>query len=140
MINQSTPKPFVFELKRLTEYTDAAILDELRRVAGLLPEGPLLATLFERHSRVSRNVVARRFGSWSNALEAAGLSDRCAASMGMRGATSRLINQMTNEEILAALANLARTLGKDELSVTDVESHLPFGRGTLRTNHTFNTN
>ena len=54
MTDQPIPQPFVFELNRLTEYTDAAILDELRRVAAIVPDGPLLATLFQRHSRVSR--------------------------------------------------------------------------------------
>lgn len=132
MTDQSIPKRFVFELKRLTEYTDAAILDELRRVAAIVPDGPLLTALFERHSRVSKDTVSRRFGSFSKALEAAGLSDRCAARMGVRGATSRLIHQMTNEEILAALANLAQSLGKAELSVIDVEAHLPFSRHILR--------
>ena len=132
MTDQSASEPFVFELKRLTEYTDGAILDELRRVAAIVPDGPLLATLCQRHSRVSRNSVAKRFGSWSKALEAAGLSGRCAEKMGVRGATSRLIHKMTNEEILAALANLAHSLEKAELSVTDVEAHLPFSPHILR--------
>ncbi len=132
MTDQSTPQPFVFELNRLTEYTDAAILDELRRVAAVVPDGPLLVTLFQRHSRVSGDTVAKRFGSWSKALAAAGLSDRCAESLREPGAKSRVSHRMTNEEILAALVNLAHTLGKTELSVTDVEAHLPFGRRTLK--------
>lgn len=60
------------------------------------------------------------------------MSDRCAEKMGVRGATSRLIHLMTNEEILAALTNLAHSLGKEELSVNDVEAHLPFGPHILR--------
>jgi hypothetical protein len=132
MTEQSNSKPFVFELKRLTEYTDAAILDELRRVAALVSEGPLLTAIFQHHSRVSKDTVSKRFGSWSKALEAAGLGNRCAEKMGLRGATSRLIHQMTNEEVLTALADLAQRLGKTELSVNDVATHLPFGPDTLR--------
>ncbi len=132
MTEQSTPQPFVFELNRLTEYTDAAILDELRRVAAIVPDGPLLAMLFQRHSRVSRDTVTKRFGSWSKALEAAGLSDRCGEKLRVPGAKGRVSYRMTNEEILAALVNLAHTLGKIELSVHDVDAHLPFGSHMLR--------
>ena len=89
-----------------------------------------MATLFHRHSRVSRDTVAKRFGSWNNALEAAGLSDRCAERLGVRWRPP--IHRMTNEEILAALADLARSLGKAELSVTDVEAHLPFSPHIFR--------
>ncbi len=132
MTSQSTPQPFVFELNRLTEYTDAAILDELRRVAAIVPDGPLLATLFQQHSRVSRDTVAKRFGTWSKALAAAGLSDRWGGKLRVPGCRPHAIHQMTNGEILAALIDLARKLGKTGLSVSDVEAHLPFGSNTLR--------
>ncbi len=132
MTDQSTPQPFVFKLNRLTEYTNSAILDELRRVAAIVPDGPLLGTRFQRHSRVSRDTVTKRFGSWSKALAAAGLSDRCGERLRVPGVKSRVIHRMTNEEILEALSSLARMLGKTEVSVSDVETHLPFGPDTLR--------
>ncbi len=128
MTGQTASQPFVFELNRLTEYTDAAILDELRRVAAIAPDGPMLVRVFLQHSHVSQKPVLRRFGRWSNALAAAGLSDRCAEVLHVPGAPER----MTNDQILAALADLACKLGKAELTVSDVKVHLPFSCDTLR--------
>jgi hypothetical protein len=131
MTGQTAPQPFVFELNRLIEYTDAAILDELRRVAVIVPGGPLLATTFQRHSRVSRDTVSKRFGSWSKALDAAGLSYRWGGRTSVRGGKARVIYEMTNEEMLASITELAHKLGKDEISVLEVEAPLPFGRHSL---------
>jgi len=126
MTNQPSPQPLVFQLDRLAEYTDAAILNELRRVAAIAPDGPLTQRIFEQHSRVGRNTVSRRFGSWGQALNSAGLSNRWAESPQVA------VQKLTNQEILSALADLSRRLGKAELTVFDVEDHLPFGPDTLR--------
>jgi hypothetical protein len=74
-----------FELDRLAEYTDVAILDELRRVAALVPNVPLTVKLFNQHSRVSNSTVYSRFGSWGKALAAAGLNDRFSEHVGSPG-------------------------------------------------------
>ncbi len=50
----------------------------------------------------------------------------------MTGSDEAINRSRYNQEILAALANLARALGKTELTVSDVKAHLPFGPGTLR--------
>ena len=51
-----------FEIDFLTEYSDEALLDELRRIAALLPEGePLTKTAFDRLSpKVAAKTIQRR--------------------------------------------------------------------------------
>jgi hypothetical protein len=120
-------QPMAFELDRLVEYSDDAILAELRRVADIAPDGPLTTRLFQRHSRVWFGTVTQRFGSWDKALIAAGLSDRWLGTRADKLATTK---SMTDEDILQALAQLANRLRKTELTWRDVTAHLPF-RGDI---------
>jgi hypothetical protein len=129
MGDQLSRGPVVFELDRLTEYSDDAILDELRRVADIAPNGPLTTRLFQRHSRVSFGKVTQRFGSWDKALIAAGLSDRW---LGSRAAKLAATKSMTDKGILEALVSLASRLGKPELTWRDVNTHLAFRGDTLK--------
>lgn len=101
---------FRFELHRLADTSDEAILEEIRRVASLIEKPQFTATAFDKLSKVSRTTVTRRFGSWTKALEAASLSNR---------------PQMSDSDILVALKKLSERLGKKQLTVREVESHLP---------------
>lgn len=63
-----------FELKRLPEYSDQAILFELVRVANLVSSMPLTIAEFRKHSKVGVTTLRRRFGSWSRALGRSGIT------------------------------------------------------------------
>ena len=111
-----------FELNRLPELTDEAILAEIRRVANCVHHVSLTAEEFNRHSKVSRSTVTRRFGTWKRALAEAGLADRL-----------HPINvELSDQEVLSALQELSRKLGKTQITVREVEAHLPFGFGRLQ--------
>ncbi len=66
-----------FEIDFLTEYTDEALLDELRRVSVVLESDPLTQVAFTKTSRkVHAQTLIRRFGSWKETLAKAGLDHR----------------------------------------------------------------
>lgn len=121
---------FAFALNRLYDYSDPSILDEVRRVASIAPDGALTTEVFKRHGRVSLTTIRRRFGSWENALRAAGLEDRFADQVGTRG--SHAARRMSDTDVLDALRSLAKQLNKTELTARDVRDYLPFSDGVLR--------
>jgi len=62
------------ELDRCADYSDAAVIAEIRRVAALLEAPPYRAAFFLAHGAYKFSHLYRRFGSWAGALEAAGLA------------------------------------------------------------------
>lgn len=124
----NSPKSVVFELRTLPDSSDETLLTELRRVAALIPDGPLTREIFRQHGRGAKRIY-NRFGSWHEALAAAGLSHRSSDVIVVRGAHPA--RNMNDEQVLEALRSLAARFGTDELTAERVEEHLPFGRATL---------
>src|SRR3990172_6571973 len=60
-------------LNRLADYSDAALLDELRRVASVLGQTSLTIGDVNAQARCSYAVLKKRFGGLRQALKAAGL-------------------------------------------------------------------
>jgi hypothetical protein len=112
----------MFELDRLAEYNRDTIIAELRRVAALVPDEILTISAFEQHAKVNRTTLNRYFGSWAGALEAAGLDERLNPRW----------RPMSREEIAEGIRNLAARLGKDELTLPEVQRHLQISPDRLR--------
>ena len=68
----------MFELKTLDEYTDDALLGEIKRVALAIGGQRLTQQKFLELSKVHVTTVRRRFGSWKNALDLAGIDETTA--------------------------------------------------------------
>lgn len=68
----------MFELKTLDEYSDDALLDEIKRVALAVGGQRLTQQKFLELSKVHVTTVRRRFGSWKNALDLAGIDEKVA--------------------------------------------------------------
>lgn len=64
-----------FELQTLKEYSDEALLSELRRVADALNGERLTKARFASIARVHSSTVEKRFGTWTAALDKAGISE-----------------------------------------------------------------
>jgi hypothetical protein len=67
-----------FQLQTLTEYSDEAILAEVRRVAAELGGHRLTIEQFDSRARVHSTMLRARFGSWSAALDRAGIDETIA--------------------------------------------------------------
>lgn len=82
------------------DYTDHELLDELRVVYGQLTGRPLTIDVFKPLGRMNPETIRRRFGSWSAALERAGLS---VAPLGRR-----YFDEQYFENLLAVWAHYGR--------------------------------
>lgn len=129
-MNDAPDRP-VFELRRLPDKTNEALLQELRRVAALIPGQVLTVSTFIKLGRVGRKVYNDRFGGWAEALATAGLSAQSSNIMPTKGVHPS--RSMSNADIIQQMRDLAAKLCVDELSVRQVTEHLPFSGSTLRT-------
>jgi len=86
-----------FELQTLDEYSDEAILAELRRVEEALNGQRLTRERFNSLGRVKSSTVCRHFGSWREALDKAGISEESAPRQRV----------LSREDIIQALRSFA---------------------------------
>lgn len=105
----------------LSSYTDEALLDELRRVAALLPEGSALTRgeFTRRSGRVSASTLQRRFGGWWSALERAGLEDRYGGPPVSAKMRAQPVRRMTDQEVLEEIRRVAGLVPGGTLTVGD---------------------
>lgn len=68
----------MFELKTLTDYSEDSLLAEIRHVVSVFDGARLTREKFDNISRVHSSTLSRRFGSWNNALDKAGISESIA--------------------------------------------------------------
>lgn len=96
-----------FELDRLADYSVGTILAEVRRVAELVPDGPLTRSRFDAHAKVDSSTAIRRIGPWSEVLALAGISDRYSG----RSVSSKMRSQpgkdMSDDQVLDEMRRLA---------------------------------
>src|ERR1035441_9062740 len=114
-----------YEIHFLTEYTDEALLDELRRIAAFLPVGePLTKTAYKRHSpKVAATTIQRRFGGWKEALERAGLGQLYGGQLVSHKMREQPIRRLSNEDLIGELRRVHSALGKAVLTVSDFNAN-----------------
>lgn len=121
-----------FKLNGLPEYTDAAIIAEIQRVARNVDQRPLTMAIFKQHANVGISTVRRHFGSWRDALSAAGLGHLIS---NMRPITEKMVVQrgkrMSDSDLLIMLRNVAQKLQKETITAEDFNQHAPISAATL---------
>jgi hypothetical protein len=103
----------------LEDYSDDALLSELRRVSELSPGTPLTKEFFAKNGRVHSSTIVGRFGSWEVALTEAGLADRLFLSNRQKAARRNKLS----ESMIAELRRVAQMLRPKALSIADFNRH-----------------
>lgn len=120
-----------FELDRLPDYSDEALLAELRRVANIAGTSKLTITEFAKHSKAGVTTFRRRFGSWPAALEAAGLSHLYNA-IPTATKSRTLARQMSTGEMLEEIRRVAHIVGRTDIAADDLRQHASIGVDAIR--------
>lgn len=117
--------PVRFQLARLVSFDDADLINELRRVASTLDStaGPFTRGYFKANGRVSASAVVRRFGGWSEALDAAGLGALYGGPPVSKAMRAQETRHVTNDRIVEELRRVAIAVGSDHVSQSDFEKH-----------------
>jgi hypothetical protein len=114
-----------FEVDFLSEYTDEALLGEIRRIAAVLPIGePLTKIAYRRYlPKVATNTICRRFGGWKEALERAGLGHLYHGQRISEKMRSQPARGFSNADLLGELKRVYALVGKGWLTSDDFNAH-----------------
>ena len=107
-----TRQPASSSEARRPMHSDADLVAELRRAARLVTDGPLTGGRFEAVSGISKSTFLRRFGSWRQALDAAGLADRYSGRRVSDKMRQQKARRLTDVELLAELRRIAEVTGR----------------------------
>lgn len=107
----------------LPDYSDDAILEDLRRVSNSFPNEPFTRAFYSAQGRYSPSCVTRRFGGWREALNAAGIGSRFGGPVTTERMKSQPGRAMSNEEILTQIRDIAARLGKASLTGADITAN-----------------
>jgi hypothetical protein len=107
-----------YELNRPLDYSNEALLIEIRRVASLIDK-PLSRKLFDENSKYNSCAIFKRFGSWRNALIKAGL-DKENLSIKNYG--------LTKDELIEEIKRISKILGTECFSEKDFTNASGYNR------------
>ncbi len=111
----------MFELTTLEEYSDEALLDEIRRVAAALNGERLTQKRFLELARVHVTTVRNRFRSWQRALDLAGIAEEVAPRF----------NPVTREAVVQAVKLYAQEFPESSPTVEKIAQRLGVHKTTL---------
>jgi transposase len=111
----------MFELKTLDDYSDDALLQEIKRVAVAIDGQRLTQQKFLEHSKVHVTTVRRRFGSWQKALDLAGIDEKVAPRY----------MQLSRDAVLEAISLHAQEFPGDSPTLESIAQRMQVHKTTL---------
>lgn len=111
------------ELDRRADYSDAAMVADIRRVAGLLAGPPYRAAFYLAHGGYKFSHLYRRFGGWRPALERAGLLHLAAPERRWAWRTRRRVWAIDDAELLDEMKRIAGLNGDNTIRERDLRRH-----------------
>jgi len=110
-----------YELRTLDEYSDEAIITELRRIADSLNGQRLTRERFNSLARVHSSTVENHFGSWGRALDKAEISEVIAPRFKV----------LSREEIIQVLRNFASEYPNTPVTLNAIAKRLSVDMATI---------
>jgi hypothetical protein len=121
-----------FELRRLSDYSDESLLNEIRRVCRLVRDGTLSLKEFKKNSNVGVTTIRRRFGGWRQALQIAGYAHLYNSPVLSKKSFAQLGRQLSDKEVLDQIRLVAKKVGKNSITTLEFKTHASIGVDTLR--------
>lgn len=115
----------------LPDFSDAAIIEDLRRVSESFPNEPFTSAFYSTQGRYSSSIFKRRFGGWREALDAAGIGNRYLGPPTTDRMRSQPLRAMSDEDILARIRDVSAQLGKTSLAGADIEANSEITRDMM---------
>jgi hypothetical protein len=113
-----------FETSFLDDYSDDALLDEIRRVASQDTGSCLSIRSFDGLSgRVSASTIKRRFGGWQSALEKAGLGHLYSGRTVSEKMKTQIARRLSNDELVAEMKRVHAAVGRAVLTTVDFDHY-----------------
>ena len=104
-------------VRPVTDFTDEKLIEELQRVAVLVGK-PIISTIdFNKHATLSTDCVRRRFGSWREALQMAGIGEMYSG----RVPAPRPVDHYTDAQLMQAVRKVAGVVKKAPLTRSDFQ-------------------
>ena len=123
-----------YELDFLEQYTDDALVAELRRVAALLQQGRHLTQNAFRTlgSKVSHDTIKRRLGGWRAALERAGLGNLYGGHPVSRKMKEQSGRKTSDSDLITELCRVHKECGTTWLRSEDFNAFSTTSSDTIR--------
>lgn len=128
-----------FETDFLTDYSNEALLEELRRIANLIPaEARLTKSAYDANfPKTSYSTIQRRFGGWKQALELAGLVHLYHGQPVSQKMRSQTTKGLSKDDLINELKRVHALMGTEPLTAKNFNRHSITSDAVIR--HHFGT-